>query len=205
METLEVIGRRSGKIVSLPVVVAVVDGERYLVSMLGDDVQWCTTCVQPAAKPHCAAPAWSRSGSTTCRRNDVLPYSRNICAAHRGAGRTCRWTRRAARGVRVDRRGVSGVSNRRAERANDVSGRAPALFVVLTFLLSIPLWIVGAETGWQIIGGLPVSALAAFCPAVVAALLVYRRGGTAGVGALLERTSTSNGFATRYGMRRSCC
>lgn len=38
--TLEVTGRRSGRTVSLPVVVVVVKGQRYLVSMLGDDVQW---------------------------------------------------------------------------------------------------------------------------------------------------------------------
>jgi membrane protease YdiL (CAAX protease family) len=70
----------------------------------------------------------------------------------------------------------------------EASSRAPALFVVLTFLLSIPLWIVGAETGWRIIGGLPVSALAAFCPALAAALLVYRRGGADSVAALLKRS-----------------
>ena len=40
METLEVTGRKSGQTVSLPVVVAVVDGERYLVSMLGEQAQW---------------------------------------------------------------------------------------------------------------------------------------------------------------------
>ena len=38
--TLEVTGRKSGRTFSLPVVVAIVDGQRYLVSMLGDDVQW---------------------------------------------------------------------------------------------------------------------------------------------------------------------
>jgi deazaflavin-dependent oxidoreductase (nitroreductase family) len=38
--TLEVTGRKSGRMVSLPVVVAVVDGQRYLVSMLGEHVQW---------------------------------------------------------------------------------------------------------------------------------------------------------------------
>lgn len=38
--TLEVVGRRSGRIVGLPLVVAVVDGERYLVSMLGEEVNW---------------------------------------------------------------------------------------------------------------------------------------------------------------------
>jgi deazaflavin-dependent oxidoreductase (nitroreductase family) len=38
--TLEVTGRKSGRIVSLPLVTVVVDGQRYLVSMLGDNVQW---------------------------------------------------------------------------------------------------------------------------------------------------------------------
>jgi deazaflavin-dependent oxidoreductase (nitroreductase family) len=38
--TLEVRGRRSGRVVSLPLVVAEVGGERYLVSMLGSDANW---------------------------------------------------------------------------------------------------------------------------------------------------------------------
>jgi hypothetical protein len=38
--TLEVIGRTSRRTISLPVVTVVVDGQRYLVSMLGDNVQW---------------------------------------------------------------------------------------------------------------------------------------------------------------------
>jgi hypothetical protein len=38
--TLEVRGRRSGRTVSCPVVVALYQGERYLVSMLGDDSDW---------------------------------------------------------------------------------------------------------------------------------------------------------------------
>jgi deazaflavin-dependent oxidoreductase (nitroreductase family) len=38
--TLEVIGRKSGQIVSLPLVMAVVNGQRYLVSMLGEDARW---------------------------------------------------------------------------------------------------------------------------------------------------------------------
>ena len=40
METLEVTGRKSGRAFSLPVVIAVVDGQRHLVSMLGDNVHW---------------------------------------------------------------------------------------------------------------------------------------------------------------------
>ena len=38
--TLEVPGRRSGRIYSIPLVVAIVNGERYLVSMLGAEVGW---------------------------------------------------------------------------------------------------------------------------------------------------------------------
>ncbi len=38
--TLEVIGRRSGKTVSFPLAMTVMNGERYLVSMLGADVNW---------------------------------------------------------------------------------------------------------------------------------------------------------------------
>lgn len=37
---LEVVGRKTGRTLSLPVVVAFVDGQRYLVSMLGDEAQW---------------------------------------------------------------------------------------------------------------------------------------------------------------------
>lgn len=38
--TLEVAGRKSGRTVSLPLVMAVVNGQRYLVSMLGEEAQW---------------------------------------------------------------------------------------------------------------------------------------------------------------------
>lgn len=38
--TLEVRGRRSGRTTSLPLVMAMVEGERYLVSMLGANVDW---------------------------------------------------------------------------------------------------------------------------------------------------------------------
>jgi hypothetical protein len=37
---LEVTGRRSGRTISFPLVLAVVDGERFLVSMLGEGVAW---------------------------------------------------------------------------------------------------------------------------------------------------------------------
>lgn len=38
--TLEVQGRRSGRMISLPLVMVAIEGERYLVSMLGADVDW---------------------------------------------------------------------------------------------------------------------------------------------------------------------
>ncbi len=38
--TLEVRGRRSGRVISFPLVMAVVDDERYLVSMMGQGVAW---------------------------------------------------------------------------------------------------------------------------------------------------------------------
>jgi hypothetical protein len=38
--TLDVSGRRSDRTISLPLVMVVVEGERYLVSMLGAEVDW---------------------------------------------------------------------------------------------------------------------------------------------------------------------
>jgi hypothetical protein len=40
LATLEVPGRRTGRVVSLPVVIADLDGERYLVAMLGEGSGW---------------------------------------------------------------------------------------------------------------------------------------------------------------------
>lgn len=40
MVTLEVVGRQSGKLISFPLALAVLNGERYLVSMLGEDTNW---------------------------------------------------------------------------------------------------------------------------------------------------------------------
>jgi deazaflavin-dependent oxidoreductase (nitroreductase family) len=40
LATLEVLGRRSGRLRSLPVVIADLDGERYLVAMLGQGAGW---------------------------------------------------------------------------------------------------------------------------------------------------------------------
>jgi hypothetical protein len=47
--TLEVPGRRTGRLVSFPVVVADYQGGRYLVSMLGTDTTGCVTYARPEA------------------------------------------------------------------------------------------------------------------------------------------------------------
>ena len=38
--TLEVVGRQSGKIISFPLAMTVINGEKYLVSMLGEETNW---------------------------------------------------------------------------------------------------------------------------------------------------------------------
>jgi deazaflavin-dependent oxidoreductase (nitroreductase family) len=40
MVTLEVVGRKSGKMIRFPLAMTVMDGERYLVSMLGAETNW---------------------------------------------------------------------------------------------------------------------------------------------------------------------
>lgn len=40
MVTLDVAGRQSGKTISFPLAMATVDGERYLVSILGENANW---------------------------------------------------------------------------------------------------------------------------------------------------------------------
>src|SRR5215469_3001390 len=69
--TLEVTGRKSGRTVSLPVVVAVVAGERYLVSMLGEHVQWV----------HNVRAAEGRAVLKSGRREEV--YLEEIAASQR--------------------------------------------------------------------------------------------------------------------------
>ena len=51
LATLEVPGRRTGRIISFPVVVAEHEGDRYLVSMLGQEASWCSMSGQPAGGP----------------------------------------------------------------------------------------------------------------------------------------------------------
>jgi membrane protease YdiL (CAAX protease family) len=60
-------------------------------------------------------------------------------------------------------------------------------FVVLTFALAIPFWILGGAIGYQLLPGLPVAALTFVCPGLAALILVRREDGSASVNALLRR------------------
>jgi membrane protease YdiL (CAAX protease family) len=66
--------------------------------------------------------------------------------------------------------------------------RSPLKFFLLVFALSIPLWLIGAVIPLQLLPGLPVSSLMAFCPMIAASILVYREDKTTGVTELLKRS-----------------
>ena len=61
-------------------------------------------------------------------------------------------------------------------------------FFVLMFALSAPFWLLGSMTDLQLMPGLSVSALAAFCPMLAALLLIRRESGTTGVQHWLKRS-----------------
>ncbi len=69
LETLEVIGRKSGRVISLPVVVALVDGQRYLVSMLGENAQWVLNLQSTGGK------AVMHSGKRTSVQLETVPVN----------------------------------------------------------------------------------------------------------------------------------
>jgi hypothetical protein len=67
--------------------------------------------------------------------------------------------------------------------------RSPLKFFLLVFALSLPFFWAGAFTTFQLLPGIPVTALiAVFCPAAAAVILVYLESETAGVRELLKRS-----------------
>ena len=69
--------------------------------------------------------------------------------------------------------------------------RSALKFFLLVFALSIPFWLIGGATGLQLMPGLSVSALMAFCPMLAAVILVHRERGasdTSGATELLKRS-----------------
>jgi len=64
----------SGVTSNYPVVIAGVDGQRYLVSMLGDNVQWVhTTYVHPVEERFSGAAPVRRSNSKRCPPTSAHP------------------------------------------------------------------------------------------------------------------------------------
>ena len=61
-------------------------------------------------------------------------------------------------------------------------------FFMLVFAISIPIWLISAAVDVELLPGLPLSALGAFCPMVAALVLVFEERKTAGVVALLKRS-----------------
>ena len=61
-------------------------------------------------------------------------------------------------------------------------------FFALVLGLSVPFWLLGAATDLQLMPGLSVSVLMAFCPAAAALIVVYRANKAEGVTALLHRS-----------------
>ena len=66
--------------------------------------------------------------------------------------------------------------------------RSPLKFFLLVFTFSVPVWLIGAALGAELMPGLPLSALGAFCPLLAALVLVHQERKTAGVVALLKRS-----------------
>lgn len=66
-------------------------------------------------------------------------------------------------------------------------GKSPLSFFLLVFALTLPFWLAGALTSFQLLPGIPVSGLAFLCPVTAAAILVYRENKFRGVKELLAR------------------
>jgi membrane protease YdiL (CAAX protease family) len=75
--------------------------------------------------------------------------------------------------------------------------RSPVTYFLLTFALSIPFWIAGVLTNFQILPGIPISALGLLCMVGAASILVYHENGLAGVKELLIRSFDFKRVRTR--------
>lgn len=66
--------------------------------------------------------------------------------------------------------------------------RSPLTYFALTIALSIPFWVAGAMTNFQLLPAIPVSALGFLCMVGAASILVYRENGLESVAELLKRS-----------------
>ena len=84
--------------------------------------------------------------------------------------------------------GLAHTHGEAATKPGASSNRSPLKFFALVLGLSLPFWLMGAATDLQLMPGLSVSALGAFCPMLAALILFHRESGTAGVTGLLRRS-----------------
>ena len=66
-------------------------------------------------------------------------------------------------------------------------GRSPAVFFLLVFALSAPLWLVASLAQYRLLPGLPMSAVTVLCPLVASLILIAFERGSAGVTSHLKR------------------
>ena len=66
--------------------------------------------------------------------------------------------------------------------------RSPLIYFALIIALSIPFWVAGAMTNFQLLPAIPVSALGFLCMVGAASILVYRENGLVSVAELLKRS-----------------
>lgn len=65
---------------------------------------------------------------------------------------------------------------------------SPMKFMLLVFVLSIPLWLIGTLIPLQLLPGLPVSSLMVLCPLTAALFLAYTEKRTFGISELIKRS-----------------
>jgi hypothetical protein len=169
--TLEVIGRTSGRVISFPLVIAVVDGERYLVSMLGDNTQWVKNVRAAGGR------VVLRSGGREAVQLEELPADQRApilkVYLQRAEG--------ARPHIPIDQDAplaafetiaaafpVFHVITSNVPLTPALKSRSPLAFFVLTFALSSPFWLLGALTERQFLPGVPISSLMVLGPLLAA-------------------------------------
>src|SRR5262245_49927289 len=91
--TVEVVGRRAGRLISFPVVVTDYAGERHLVSMLGDDANWVRNVrAAPGGWRCCGVDAAKPCAVKRLTWQLARPSCADTSPSHRAPGPACRWT-----------------------------------------------------------------------------------------------------------------
>lgn len=80
------------------------------------------------------------------------------------------------------------MSISKSARAMETKSNSLHVYFGLVFLLCIPLWILGGVYSFELLPGLPVSAVIAFTPALAALILTYKMAGLLGTSKLLKRS-----------------